>query len=709
MARAALLVLTGALGACAGGTAPEPAPPPAAPAGVPALGLVLDARAARPGDTVAIGLAADAPVPGVQAWLRFDPRRLRWLGQAATPHLVMVNAGGAGEGRLRLAAVAHGGLPSPAADLRFQVLADDWTAGLRLEPEEVVTRDFLAHRTVAVREATRAAFAPAEPLRLDAAAWLARLEAPSGPARALALPGDGQVFGDANLNGLVTVGDVVIVTNTAVGNAELLTVASRDLPVAGDVAPLNLPGLGEAGDPLPPGQELDGTRRITVADATLISAEAAGDDRAVVGEVIPGRRLGVLPRVVLQPADSIVASRVFRRDTIYEIVGTLVVTSALAPNVTLTIEAGTRLEFDPPSNGRLVVRRAANLVANGTRLQPVVFTCKAALPFPGCWGGVHLNGFGLLNNGSTGDGFVGAPEKDGIGGTGRYGGVVDEDDSGTLRFVRIEWAGRPTAAGDTAAALQLLGVGSGTTLEFIQVARSLHDGVFASGGRARVRNLVVSDPGRDALGWSDGWRGAVQQLLVRMGATTPRGGRSVLRGASYDVLPNAIPRSAPELSHVTAWIGSAPAGPLIRLADGTGVWGNGFAVQGSAPGAFGVVVDGAATCANATMNGLLRLTGSVLAVGTPFDATADCLDEQAWFLTPGRANRLEAVGASLLATPAAPAFPDLRVVAGSPLDGAAASPPSDPFFVAFPWVGAVEVLNPFRANTPWYAGWTTGW
>ena len=100
---------------------------------------------------------------------------------------------------------------------------------------------------------------------------------------------------------------------------------------------------------------------------------------------------------------------------------------------TLTIEAGTTIyAADDNSVPFIAIQRGANINANGTADNPIVFTTVKASPASGDWGGIVINGYAPVNNGV---------DPEGEGGTGKYGGTNAEDNSGVMRYVRVEYAG----------------------------------------------------------------------------------------------------------------------------------------------------------------------------------------------------------------------------------------------------------------------------
>jgi hypothetical protein len=179
---------------------------------------------------------------------------------------------------------------------------------------------------------------------------------------------------------------------------------------------------------------------------------------------------------------------------------------------TLTVQPGTIILGDadaPPS--LLLVGRGGRIVANGTAAQPIVFT--SSRPFgeraPGDWGGIAIVGNATTN--LSGTAYAEAPPE--------YrepysGGTDDDDNSGILRYVRIEFAGHLSAANNRQNALTLLAVGRGTRIEYVQVMGALDDGFKWFGGTVDGRYLVSYEVGDDHFDASQGYRGRNQFLLA---------------------------------------------------------------------------------------------------------------------------------------------------------------------------------------------------
>ncbi|HKE90878.1 MAG TPA: hypothetical protein VKB45_11095 [Gemmatimonadales bacterium] len=677
------------------------------PDGRPAVGVGLEASSldAQVGERilVVVRLAQSSSldrVAGVQGAIRFDPTRLQFVGQTpAPPTLVMVSDARAAQGLLRVLSVNARGLPERMALVAFQVMAPDYLRGLRFEGSQAVTQRLQSAALSISPEIRRVSDTIPLPSadaarRLGVAEWDALL-AP-GLGHAALTPGQivpGLRYGDVTLDGAINVRDVVMNANVAVGMADLLVNPSVDVVIAGNVAPFNLPGLGEVGDASPPGRNADGTFTIDVLDVVAISNEAVGVNQPVVGEAIPGRV--ALPTARAVVADTVHADRTFFRDTVYELHGTVIVPGS----VTLTIEAGTQVEGDVATRGALAVQRGGRLHAVGTRLQPVVFTCTAAAKSPGCWGGIILNGASLLNNGSGTTGIdIGCPEKVAPGNAGTYGGCRVQDSSGTLRYVRIEYGGMMPPGGSATAGLLLLGVGTGTVIDSIQVHGSGGDGVFLSGGTADLRNVFITGSTAAGLRWDDGWVGRVQFLAVL------QSGGPALSGSNSLPDSNAGPRSHPRIFNATIAGTAQGGGGGILLEHGTALTLGDAIVQQSG---VGLDVNGDASCAQAAAL-TIDISSSIFFGGTPdFSTDVDCLDEAAYATDPARGN---ALSDPLLIAPLNTLTPDLRPRAGSPASlGGASAPPDGFFMTGVPYIGAVEPANGAGSNIPWYAGWTRGW
>ncbi|MBD2724633.1 hypothetical protein [Hymenobacter armeniacus] len=174
---------------------------------------------------------------------------------------------------------------------------------------------------------------------------------------------------------------------------------------------------------------------------------------------------------------------------------------------TLTIEAGTIIKGDKDTKGALIVEPGAKLIAIGTATKPIVFTSnqpKGSRNY-GDWGGIILAGNAPVNTlvGTSRPTIEGGP-------TTQYGGTNATDDSGTLQYVRIEFGGVAFSPNNEVNGLTLAAVGSGTTLDHIQVSYSGDDGFEWFGGTVNAKYLVSHRTFDDDFDTDNGFSGKVQ-------------------------------------------------------------------------------------------------------------------------------------------------------------------------------------------------------
>lgn len=179
----------------------------------------------------------------------------------------------------------------------------------------------------------------------------------------------------------------------------------------------------------------------------------------------------------------------------------------IADGATLTIEAGSIIKGDKDTKAAIVVERGGKLIAEGTASSPIVFTSEqeAGSRKPGDWGGIIL--CGNAKNNQTEMQIEGGPRT-------KHGGDDDEDNSGTLRYVRIEFAGYPFETDKEINGLTMGSVGSGTTIDHIQVSYCNDDSYEWFGGSVNCKYLVAYYGWDDDFDTDNGFSGNVQFGLV---------------------------------------------------------------------------------------------------------------------------------------------------------------------------------------------------
>ena len=181
------------------------------------------------------------------------------------------------------------------------------------------------------------------------------------------------------------------------------------------------------------------------------------------------------------------------------------------PPATLNIQQGTLIVGDNVSQGTLIIKPGAKINANGTEQAPIVFTSEFALagspssPTYGDWGGIILLGNAKINV----PGGTAAIEGPGD----SYGGNDDEDNSGVMRFVRIEYPGIAFSLNNEINGLTFGGVGRGTTIEHIQVSYSGDDSYEWFGGCVNAKYLIAFRGWDDDFDTDFGYTGKLQYLV----------------------------------------------------------------------------------------------------------------------------------------------------------------------------------------------------
>jgi hypothetical protein len=175
----------------------------------------------------------------------------------------------------------------------------------------------------------------------------------------------------------------------------------------------------------------------------------------------------------------------------------------------LIIQPGTTIVSDVAEKGALCIERGSQIIAEGTQSKPIVFTSgrPEGQRSPGDWGGIVILGRAKTNRSSepTIEGGIGRP----------YGGTNDSDNSGVLRFVRIEYAGIAAMPNSEINALTLGGVGNGTILENIQTIYANDDAFEFFGGTVNGKNLYAFATADDDFDFDFGYTGMITNGVAK--------------------------------------------------------------------------------------------------------------------------------------------------------------------------------------------------
>jgi hypothetical protein len=249
---------------------------------------------------------------------------------------------------------------------------------------------------------------------------------------------------------------------------------------------------------------------------------------------------------VIIVSENVTADATWTRDKIYQLAARVTVVDG----VTLTIEPGTIIKGEAGSAANataLLVARGGTLIADGTANAPIIFTSVADEIQPedvsagnfgspnldpdinGLWGGVIVLGNATISASNDDDEDISEVQIEGIPTSdpnGLYGGNDDADNSGILRYISIRHGGTNIGAGNEINGLSLGGVGTGTTIENIEIVANQDDGVEWFGGTVDVTNVVVWNVGDDAIDTDQSWQGTLDNFII----VTPLGHNFELDG-----------------------------------------------------------------------------------------------------------------------------------------------------------------------------------
>ncbi len=243
-------------------------------------------------------------------------------------------------------------------------------------------------------------------------------------------------------------------------------------------------------------------------------------------------------------------------------------------NAHLVIPAGAVFLGEKATVGSIIVERYGKIFANGTAADPIIMTSNdpPGAQVRGAWGGINILGRARVNciatNVFPADVDTCASEGGAIG---IYGGDDDADDSGSLKYVRVEYAGKEITTDNELNAFTFNGVGSATELDYLQAHRCSDDGLEFFGGTAQIKHSIATDGTDDGFDWQLGYRGKAQFIVIRtsvdftpsQGGGVGQPGDKAIEADNLDPAvgsENALPRSNPTIANFTM-IGDRRNGP----------------------------------------------------------------------------------------------------------------------------------------------------
>lgn len=303
--------------------------------------------------------------------------------------------------------------------------------------------------------------------------------------------------------------------------------------------------------------------------------------------------------------------------TTYKLTGSLVVNAGAK----LTIPAGTRIE-GTTGTSYIAVAQDGKIYVNGTAQNPVVMTSVQAASgqgAPGQWGGLVICGRAPINKGLTASAEVSELT---------YGGNIANDNSGSIRYLRIEYSGFAYNSEKEFNGLSLFGVGNGTSIEFVQVHEGADDGIEFFGGTVNTKYLVSNSNEDDQFDWTEGWNGTNEFWYGKLGLG--RGHRGI-EADNNSINHLASPIANPTIANMTL-IGLGDQGgepQAIKLRVGTKAMFNnlvlsnfkvGFDVQHDESVSY--VTDGSLRATNVKFENIQTLSVGKNTGGTTIDVSA---------------------------------------------------------------------------------------
>jgi hypothetical protein len=367
---------------------------------------------------------------------------------------------------------------------------------------------------------------------------------------------------------------------------------------------------------------------------------------------------------------------------------------------TLTIQPGTIIRGDKASKGTLIIRRGGKINANGTAQAPIVFTSdkEPGSRNPGDWGGLIICGKAPVNLPGGEAQIEGGPSA-------LYGGSNPNDNSGVLRYVRIEYAGIPFQPNQEINGLTLGGVGQGTQIEYIQISYCGDDSYEMFGGNVNLKYIISYKTTDDDLDTDNGYTGKVQFGVVLRDANIADVSGSNAFESDNDATGTALtPNTKGVFSNISVFgpkqdtamavNSNFKRGAHLRRNTQTCIYNSlisGFPV--------GLLVDGTSCEANANSDALQVRNTVIAACNTPLStASGSSFNISNWFTTSPSGNSIQFESTGLCVAPYA-STPNFLPAPGSILLSGADFANQN--------MDGLEVV-PFRGAFG-TSDWTTGW
>jgi hypothetical protein len=407
--------------------------------------------------------------------------------------------------------------------------------------------------------------------------------------------------------------------------------------------------------------------------------------------------------------------------------------------VTLTIEKGAVVKgsYSGSDVAVLIVARGGKLIAEGTQEEPIVFTSSSPTPQSGDWGGIVLCGKAAIN--SSFEGKVGLFQVEGgidnASGEGRAGSgdevaptPVNNDNSGIIKYVRIEYAGYAFQPDKEVNSLTMAGVGNGTVIDHVQITYAKDDAFEWFGGTVNCKYLIAYKTQDDDFDSDNGFSGSVQfGLIVRDSAIADISKSEAFESDNNSSGGNVTPQTSAVFSNISAFGPSASAnsvpnsnylGAAVQIRRNSSIsifnsafvgWPVGIQINSS---------QGTATDLN-IQSGKLQLSGILIAgatrkaiefvPGTTSVYTETSLTD--WFTANGKNKILAKVDDIRYTRPFDYGNPDWQPFGNSAVVIPTATNDyfDDPIIKARPFITKVDFIGGIAPSGPdanWHKGWT---
>lgn len=314
----------------------------------------------------------------------------------------------------------------------------------------------------------------------------------------------------------------------------------------------------------------------------------------------------------------------------YVISGAVRIGNDNASNPVLSIDPGVTT-YGQSGNDFLWIDRGAQIWANGTREAPITMTsasdADATASTRGEWGGLVINGNAPINGCSEGTVLC---EAAGEGNSGLFGGNDAQDNSGSLTYLVVKYAGFLINDLDELNGIAFQGVGSGTNVDYIQVHNNQDDGIEFFGGTVNARHLYLTGNRDDSLDWTKGWQGKVQHVVVVQGEDTGDQGFEMDNNGDA---PDLAPRAQPVIANATL-VGNANTDIGMLIREGTGGNFYNFVITGFGDGCIDIDTTETFTAAGTpdNLSGTLTMNNSVVDCETNYiEDAGEAFTVEAWF------------------------------------------------------------------------------